>query len=175
MIGTNLIGATGATLRIVALLTRGYRSYGSLPTRECEGWHSPDLQRTLRSRRSIPPLHVTATSEASCCDGIGASDAPTLTIGAVRVTLRRPVHAAGDVERHCGSRLRGPLPGPKSPCDAPLPAFRDPLRRGQGAVGGALRAPLRVLARLRRRAGAAVSGLRALRERLRPDPVSRMC
>ena len=38
-------------------------------------------------------------------------------------------------------------------------------------MGGALRAPVRVLARLRRRAGAAVPGLRPLRERLRPDPV----
>ena len=50
-----------------------------------------------------------------------------LTGGAVRVTLRQPVHAAGDVERHCGSKLRGPLPGPESPRDAPLSALRDAL------------------------------------------------
>ena len=86
--------------------------------------------------------------------------------------LGHSVHAAGDVERHCGSKLRGPLPGPESPRDAPLSALRDALRRGEGAVGGALRAPVRVLARLRRRAGAAVPGLRAFRERLRPDPMS---
>ena len=39
-------------------------------------------------------------------------------------------------------------------------------------MGGALRAAVRILARLRRRAGAAVPGLWAFRERLRPYPVS---
>jgi hypothetical protein len=80
-----------------------------------------------------------------------------LTVGGFSRMLVTPVHAAADVERHCGTNLCGPVSGQESSCDTPVPTCRIPLRRGQGAVGGEVRAAVRLLAELRRRAGAAVS------------------
>ena len=70
-----------------------------------------------------------------------------MTVGRFSSKLVMRVHAAGDAERHPGSSLHGPLPGPESPRHVPLSPLRDPLRRGEGAVGGALPAAVRFLAR----------------------------
>ncbi len=77
-------------------------------------------------------------------------------------TLRRPVHAAADTERCCGDRLFGPISRAFSARHASIPPLRGTLRGGEGAVGGVFRAALRVLARLRRRAGRALPRLWAI-------------
>ncbi len=94
-----------------------------------------------------------------------------LTDAPPSATMRRTVRAAAHVKSRCGLRLPCRLPGAFASRHAPVSPHRRALRRGEGAVGGALRAAVRLLAELRRRAGAAVPGLRPLRERLRPDPV----
>jgi hypothetical protein len=81
------------------------------------------------------------------------------------------LHAAEGTERRPVRRAWWPVPAEEPSRDTPVPPLRFAVRRGEGAVGGALRAPVRVLAGLRRRTGAAVPGLRAFRERFRPGAV----
>ena len=74
-------------------------------------WRCEDVRREPERAAGLPTGR----------DRPGACGITTLTVGAVRVTPRWPAHAAGDVESHCGSGLRGPLPGPESASDPPLP------------------------------------------------------
>ncbi len=85
-----------------------------------------------------------------------------LTDAPPSATMSRTVRAAAHVKSRCGLRLPRRLPGAFASRHAPVSPFRYALRRGQGAVGGEVRAAVRFLAELHRRAGAALPGLRPL-------------
>jgi len=76
--------------------------------------------------------------------------------------LVRSLHAAEGTERRPVRRAWWPVPAEEPSRDTPVPPCRGQLRRGEGAVGGALRAAVWLLAQLRRRAGEAVPRLRPL-------------
>lgn len=66
------------------------------------------------------------------------------------------------------------LSAPAARGDTALPSSREPLRAGEGSVGGSIRGSLRLLARDGGRGGGSVSGLRDLRERVRAAPLRRL-
>ena len=67
-----------------------------------------------------------------------------LTDAPPSATMRRTVRAAAHVKSRCGLRLPCRLPGAFASRHAPVSPLRYALRRGEGAVGGAVRAAVRV-------------------------------